>query len=296
MDICKVLAGFNPISLSDFDLSERAISSGTLPDPSLFFTWYCEKARDIEKFTGSVEFGLNLLDLALGSLSSNSRIAKRFILATRHSLLRYNAHINSLASKLEQENLSAAEKVEILQTLRTIDLKTFEMSASKPQASTGPTDNLINEHEQSDENVMEIFETANWDFELEIFNLILEGHFDEAFNHAQHSVFFPSALIETNPIEWLQIYSKTIGQECEKYFESIKGTSVQILSPEQCEDSWTEIVNAYLGSGSDDLTKSSYMEEQTMCLLLTKSQMAQSILQSHLCAVELLEGEDATYF
>lgn len=290
MDICKVLAGFNPISPSESDLSERAISSGNLPDPSLFFTWYCEKAREIEKYTGSVEFSLKLLDLALANLPSNARIAKRFILATRHSLLRYNAHINSLASKLEDEDLPAEEKASILQSLRTIDLKSFEMSGRRPSASNDESSNKSLEQEDDE---IEDYQPGDWTSEIEILDLILQSRFDEAFSLAQQSVFFPAALKDSYPLEWLEIYCNTLCQECEKYFESLNNAdSVQIISPSQCNDAWSEIVNSYLGSD----IQTSYKEEQTMCLILTKSKMARSMLRTRKISANKFEDENASYF
>lgn len=291
MDICKVLAGFNPISPTDLDLSSNAINSGSLPEPSLFFTWYCEKAREIEKYTGSVEFSLKLLDLALEHISSNSRIAKRFILATRHSLIRYNAHINSLASKLDDENIPSEERASIFQTLRTIDLKTFEMSGRKLQMPSNQPD--IELSEDHDEEI-EIYQSSDWSTEMGILDLILQGRFDEAFSYAQQIIFFPTALKErysSNPIEWLSIYCKTVAQECEKYFESMNDDSVQIIPPEQCNDLWSEIVNAYLGSDSSF----PYKEEQSMCLLFTKSKMAQSVLKTRKNGSEI-HDDDESYF
>lgn len=274
MDICKVLSGFNPVSPSDFNLSNEAISSEQLPNPALFFTWYCEKAREIEKYTGSVEFSLKLLELALENLPSNSRIAKRFILATRHSLLRYQAHVNSLAAKLEQENISSEEKASILQTLRTIDLKTFELGSKKPAIIQESIAETIIESDDEDEEEKKI--EGDWDNELEILDLILQDKITDAFRHAQKSIFFPNALLEKyspNPIGWLEIYCNTLVQECNFYFETVEQETIMPLSPEMCEDSWTMATNAYLGTVPHE-------EEQVMCLILTKCQMAQKILQS----------------
>lgn len=294
MDICKVLANFNPISPSEFDLSENSINSGNLPDPSLFFTWYCEKAREIEKYTGSVEFSLKLLDSALRCLPSNSRIAKRFIMATKHSLLRYNAHINLLASKLEQDNVPAEEKASILQTLRTIDLKTFEMSGRKPAAS--PVNESANTLTEVNHEEFKNYHVVDWSTELEILDLILQSRFNEAFNLAQQGVFFPAALQDkysSNPNRWLEIYCKTISQECEKYFESVNDPAIQIIPPTECNDSWSEIVDAYLESEHQP----SYREEQKMCLILTKSKMALSILSASKGVDKVEEGDDdESYF
>lgn len=274
MDICKVLSGFNPVSPSDFNLSNEAICSEKLPNPALFFTWYCEKAREIEKYTGSVEFSLKLLELALENLPNNSRIAKRFILATRHSLLRYQAHVNYLASKLEQENISSEEKSSILQTLRTIDLKTFEMESKKPAAIQEIAAKIIIQSDDDDEEPFNIEE--DWNNNLELLDLILQDKINEAFGHAQKSIFFPSALLDkysANPIVWLEIYCKTLTQECNFYFETIDKNTIMPLSPEMCEDSWTEATDAFLGTAFQ-------AEEQIMCLILTKCQMAQKILKS----------------
>lgn len=296
MDICKVLTGFNPISPSEFDLSEKALSSGSLPDPSLFFTWYCEKAREIEKYTGSVEFSLELLDLALGNLPSNARIAKRFILATRHSLLRYNAHINSLATKLEDETLSAEGKASILQSLRTIDLKTFEMSSKKSTTDSKDETSTKQFNDETKKEEYENYQNEDWSAEIEILDLILQSRFDEAFDQAQQSVFFPAALIDkysSNPMEWLEIYCRTLHQECEKYFESIDNyDSIQIIPPSQCNDPWSEIVNAYLGSD----IQTSYTEEQKMYVILTKSKMAQSLLKMPKTNADKFEDENESYF
>ena len=273
MDICKVLSGFNPVSPSDFNLSNEAISSEKLPNPALFFTWYCEKAREIEKYTGSVEFSLKLLELALENLPNNSRIAKRFILATRHSLLRYQAHVNYLAPKLEQENISSEEKSSILQTLRTIDLKTFEIGGKKP---TTIQENAVEIMIRSDDDEEQFNIEEDWNNELEILDLILQDKINEAFGHAQKTIFFPSALLDKyspNPIGWLEIYCKTLTRECNFYFETVEIDSIMPLSPEMCEDSWTEATNTFLGTASQ-------AEEQIMCLILTKCQMAQKFLQS----------------
>lgn len=289
MDICKVLGGFNPISPSDFNLSNESINSEKLPSPALFFTWYCEKAREIEKYTGSVEFSLKLLELALANLPSNSRIAKRFILATRHSLLRYQAHVNLLATKLEQENISAEEKASLLQTLRTIDLKTFEMGSKKPVVSQETVDELsVEPDDEEDQFII----GEDWSNELEILDLILQDKITEAFGHAQKSIFFPAALIDKyshNPVGWLEIYCKTLVKECNLYFESVGKDTITPLSPEMCKDTWSEATNAYLGT-----EMAAKAEEQIMCLLLTKSSMAQIILKSqkHIGTFR----DDETYF
>jgi hypothetical protein len=271
MDICKVLSGFNPVSPSDFNLSNEAINSEKFPNPALFFTWYCEKAREIEKYTGSVEFSLKLLELALENLPSNSRIAKRFILATRHSLLRYQAHINSLAAKLEEEKISSEEKASILQTLRTIDLKTFELGSKKSAVVQESVIESISDSEGEEQIDIE----RDWNNELEILDLILQDKISDAFGHAQKSIFFPSALLDNyspNPTGWLKIYCKTLAKECYMYFETVKKDPIMPLSPEMCEDSWTVTTNAYLGT--------SHEEEQIMSLILTKCQMALKILQT----------------
>ena len=279
MEICKVLSGFGPICPSEFELSSEAISSGKLPEPALFFTWYCEKAREIEKYTGSVEFSLKLLDLALENLPSNSKIAKRFILATRQSLHRYNAYINSLASKLEQEGISTEEKTKILETIRTIDLKTFETGGSKKSQTSREAfaSEVLRSGPSLDESC-DAFNSEDWTTELEILNHILENRFDEAFLLAQQSVFFPSALQEkfsNNPVDWLILYCKNITIECDNYIRSVKeDDSVAIISPKQCEDVWTDIVNSYLGADERPFAK-----EQTVCLILTKCKMAETILK-----------------
>ena len=294
MDICRVLSGLNSVSPSEFDFSSDAITSGKLPDPSLFFTWYCEKAREIEKHTGTAEFSLKLLELALASLPSNARIAKRFILATRHSLIRYDAHINHLASKLNQEGTTEEEKGTILQTLRSIDLRTFEMG-TRPALKVEEQAGDDNEEVESDN--VEDFASSDWNLELEILDLIMEARINEAFNRAQQGIFFPAALLEkyaSNPVEWLVKYCKALTQESQIYFDSIKNNSIQIISPEVCKDSWSQAINSYLGS---DLA--SFGEEQTVSLILVKSKMAQTVLaglkKSHF-PVNNNNDDDGVYF
>ena len=300
MEICKVLSGFSPICPSEFELSSEAIASGKLPEPSLFFTWYCEKAREVEKYTGSVEFSLKLLDLALENLPSNSKIAKRFILATRNSLLRYNSHINSLASKLEQENISTEEKAAVLETLRTIDLKTFESGASKKlHTADGEFSSNNFNIETHDNSSFEAFNSEDWATELEILNRILENKFEEAFLLAQQGIFFPNALKEkfsSNPIDWLVMYCRNVGIECEKYLRSVKeDVSINVVSPDQCEDFWSEVVNSYLGSDERP-----FAQEQTICLISAKCKMAEATLKSqpkrNVNKLGDAEEEDEVYF
>lgn len=294
MEICKVLSGFNSICPSDFELSSEAISSGKLPDPSLFFTWYCERAREIEKYTGSVEFSLKLLELALENLPSNSKIAKRFILATRHSLSRYNSYINSLASKLEQDTIPTEEKAKILETLRTIDLRTFETGGSKKSqpAANEPTSSDIFKSVASVNETWESFNSEDWVTELGILDHILVSKYEEALLLAQRSIFFPSALKEessSSPIDWLINYCNNLALECDKYLESVKeDDSINIVSPCQCEDFWSDVVNSYLGSDERPFAK-----EQTVCLLVTKCKMADVILKTQI--KRKLEDEE-TYF
>lgn len=280
VDICEILSAFNPVSPSNFDYSNEAISSGKLPDPALFFTWYCEKAREIEKYTGSVEFSLKLLELALENLPSNARIAKRFILATRHSLSRYQTHINCLAARLEQENISAEEKTSILETLRTIDLKTFETGNKKPAASVTETttENSSTFDDSDDNDEGQNCNLEDWNHELEIIDLILQIRLKEAFEQAQKSIFFPSVLLDkysSNPTGWLELYCNTLVQECNSYFESVRNNIIMPLTPEMCKDAWTEATNAYLGT---QITP--HAEEQIMYLILTKCQMAETVLKA----------------
>lgn len=298
MEICKILSGFDSISPSEFELNSEAISSGKLPDPSLFFTWYCEKAREIEKYTGSVEFSLKLLELALESLHSNSKIAKRFILATRHSLLRYNFYINSLASKLEQESVPTDEKTKILETLRTIDLRTFETGGGKksqPINEPEPTSSDDFRNEASVNKVGKSFNSEDWITELGILDLILVNKFEEAFLLAQQNIFFPSVLKEefsSSPINWLFIYCNDVAAECDNYLEYVKeDASINIVSPYQCEDFWSDVVNSYLGS--DEWP---YAQEQTVCLIATKCKMAQTILKPHINRSVNRIGDEETYF
>lgn len=288
MDICRVLSGLNSVSPSEFDFSGEAIISGKLPDPSLFFTWYCEKAREIEKHSGSAEFSLKLLELALTSLPSNARIAKRFILATRHSLVRYDAHINSLAAKLNHESTTEEEKAVILQTLRTIDLRTFEMG-TKP--SIVPTEQSSKDQDEEADDVDEDFSSADWSLELEILDLILQSRIDEAYNRAQQGIFFSTALLEkyaSNPIEWLVKYCKALTQESQIYFDSIKDESVYFITPEVCKDSWSRTINSYLGGV--------FSEEQFASLILAKSKMAQTVLAGQKKAAHVPVDNDDVYF
>lgn len=289
-DICKILSQFNPISLSSNSLTNEAITSGNLPNPALFFTWYCEKAREIEKHTGSVELSLQLLDLALENIKSNSRIAKRFILATKNSLIKYQIHINSLASKLDQENVPLEEKASILQTLRRIDLREFEKSARAPAVTIKNDDKNIpgfySENSVSLEQISCDFSSSDWSIETEIIDLIIENHFNQAFSQAQQSLFFPTALLEkysSDPLEWLEQYCKALINECEIYLNNLKDDSIQLISAELCKDHWSFAINDHL--------KASATEEQTMCLILEKSKLALSTLKLSYKPINKVEDE-----
>ena len=277
-DICNILSQFNPISLSSNSLTNEAITSGNLPDPALFFTWYCEKAREIEKHTGSVELSLQLLDLALENIKSNSRIAKRFILATKNSLIKYQIHINSLASKLNQENVPLEEKASILQTLRRIDLREFEKSARAAAVIIKNEDKNIPETNSEDsvsfEQISDDFSPTDWSIETEIIDLIIENRYNEAFSQAQQSLFFPTALLEkysSDPLEWLEQYCKALLNECEVYLNNLKDDSIQLISAELCKDHWSFAINDHL--------KVSATKEQTICRILEKSKIALSTLK-----------------
>ena len=186
-----------------------------------------------------------------------------------------------MASKLENEGVSTEEKAKILETIRTIDLKTFETSGSKKSQPSNEISSYVTLKSDIDVNdSCEAFNSEDWATELGILNHILENRFDEAFLLAQQSIFFPNALKEkysTNPVDWLVMYCKNIAIECDNYVQSVKeeDDSVSIISPDQCEDIWTDIVNSYLGTDERPFAK-----EQTVCLVLTKCKMAEAILKS----------------
>lgn len=291
MDICKVLTEFDSISPSDFSVSLEALNSGRLPDPALFFTWYCEKAREIEKYTGSVEFSFKLLDLALQRIPHQARIAKRFIMATRQSLMRYSAHLTSLAAKLDAEDVTGEEKAEILETLKTIDLKTFE--AGSGRRNNVPDIITDNPDEGPVEHVTE-FNSSQWDTELQILDFILQDRIQEAFNSAQQGIFFPSALhakASADPVFWLEKYCQALVSEIEGHLLGTEERRI-IFGPEICGDAWSGVVQDFL-----DKDALPFAEEQHLGLFLSKAKMAIGILSaSARKRVKIGCNDDDSYF
>lgn len=283
-DICEQLGHFSPVS--SFVASEDSqLLPVDLPDPALFFTWYCEKAREIEKNTGSVELSLQLLDLALANVSG-SRIARRFITATKGSLLRFRTHLLSLAAKLERPDVSGEDKAAILATLKTIDLREFE-KRTRSGGEAQQTSRVVGARgEQSDQATAEgpkrfgpdastesdasAIPSADWTLELSVLDLILQEKFDEAFSVARQTVFFPTALLELHskdPLEWLQGYCTALVDQC-----SIRADDEAQVPEELCDDPWTATVNEQLGISRQ------HTDEQTLQLVLAKARMATTLL------------------
>lgn len=279
MDICRVLTEFDPISPSEFSVSLEALNSGRLPDPALFFTWYCEKAREMEKYSGSVELSLKILDLALQRLPNQARIAKRFIMATRQSLLRYSAHLNALAAKLDEKELSSEDKAAILQTLKTIDLKTFEAGKRNSAAITDSTPSSPILIDNTSPPQQSEFNSSAWVTELQILDFILQDRINDALNFAQQGIFFPSVLAEkasANPVVWLQNYCHTLVSEIQDHLSALDNRdSRMIFGPEVCGDKWSAVVQDFLDSDT-----APFAEEQQLGLILGKAKMAIGILSA----------------
>jgi hypothetical protein len=197
--------------------TEAESNSLPLPEPALFFTWYCEKAREIERQTGSVDQSLQFLDAALKRVSG-ARLAKRFMNATRSSLLRYRAHLTNLAAKLEDTQTGPDEKVAILQALKTMDLREFERK-SKPL----PAQHLTSvPHFEAPMNVaskeIEPFRDSEPDFdlssELDVIELILQNKLQEAYDTARRQFFFPSLLSQpSSQTGWLYDFCTAMEHE-----------------------------------------------------------------------------------
>jgi hypothetical protein len=270
MDLCVVLSHFSPVTPSNLSYSNDSIAVGNLPDPNLFFTWYCEKAREVEKYSGSIEFGIKLLDLALNNLSPSSRIAKRFILATRNSLTKYNLYINNLAKKIENDTISHQERSDILQALRSADLKSFEtMGVPKSCINDEPSE-LVDDS-------LDPIKSPDFSTDMSLLDLIIQEKFRDAFSQARHIVFFPSAILENNQLDhfvWLKSYCNALIKECTVYFDSLNSPHITgYVTPEMCGDRLSQAIFEF----SQDENQT---EEQAMSLLLAKSKMAVSVLDS----------------
>ena len=230
------------------------------PDPALFFTLYCERARDIERETGSTEAALELLDFGLNGVGG-CRLARRFITATRNSLLRYRAHLAALTAKLNSGEVEPGEKARLLETIRSLDWREFEKKSVRPSAVV---DNKTADREQPLELVAEPepedFEDVaiDWSAELDIMEAILRHDIDEAFQLAQKSVYFPlpSLIKESseNQIWWLQEY-------CQCIIKELPDGEV-VIPASLCQDPFSAAVG----------------DEDTTTLLLLKTRIALNVL------------------
>lgn len=302
-DICETLSQHNFISYSKilsnnnnndnhyFENDGRNLASSSssdnddnLPNPSIFFTWYCEKAREIEKNTGSVELSLSLLDYALNNVS-NSRLAKRFIMATRASLVKYNKYIVDLTAKLELESVSDSEKLSILNTLRSIDLKEYEKSCKKVKAPPNVPTILPSPDTASTSTSADSIEdkSTDWSFELNVLDLILQSKFNEAFDTVQSSIFFPTILLdacndETTRIRWLSEYCSVLVLEFREYINKSQSdfSHLSLISSDLFEDDdpWSKIVLDTVYNINSTNT------EQMVYLINSKAKSALSLLKS----------------
>ena len=213
---------------------EQPKQAEELPDPTLFFTWYCEKARELERVNGSIVTSLQLLDTALAAIGhGRARLAKRFINATKTSLLRYHAYLLQLEAKLDDPEVSAAEKASILQVIRTIDLREYERRAQVQQSQAArqvaeePSHLLTSQVDaESSEGLID------WAAEYAIFDLIAHGNDDEALCVARESFFFPQMLlnVDKDPSAWLLKF-------CEAVLEELKECDSVAF-----DDDWTDFV------------------------------------------------------
>lgn len=224
------------------------------PDPAMFFTLYCERARDVERETGSTETALQLLDSALNGVGG-CRLARRFITATRNSLLRYRAHLGTLVARLNSGEVEGAERAQLLETIRALDWREYEKKSVRTvvvpiEEKTEPEQEQFVEFEAS---------MVDWSDELEIMEAILGDNLDEALGLAQKNVYFASvsSLIRESPekqIWWLKEYCRCVAEE-------LKDCEL-IIPASLCGDAFSTAIR----------------DEDSTSLLLLKTRMALQVL------------------
>lgn len=231
------------------------------PDPALFFTWYCEQARDIERSTGSTEEALNLLDSALSRLSqsgtSSNRLARRFITATRNSLLRYRLHLAALVGRLNDGEVGAeGEKAQLLASIRALDWREYERSlgvvktSGSSSGSSGSgniniSNGIANSNTSNTSNALEPpnvpafnspLTTADWTDELTILDAIIEGRLDDAIQVAKQGI---PLSVSADQSAWLREYCRVLVDE----MRDISDSELRIIPATMITgDEWSAVV------------------------------------------------------
>ncbi len=249
-----------------------------LPDPELFFTWYCERARDIERGSGSCEAAIELLDAALARLSGRS-LAKRFITATRNSLLRYRGHLAALASKLNSKEIASEEKARLLENIRSADWSDFEQQRTRPPIKPEPTEAVedVKQNYSSNCAAVEFVQDSgiDWSVEEGVLDSILRGNLTEAINFASQSIPFPVLPEGEQARVWLAGYCQVLQEELTRKPE--ESCNLRTVPSSLCNDPWSSLVEGQVGCS---LTLAGE-DEQIISLLAVKSEMALKLLQKN---------------
>ena len=252
-------------------------SSAQLPDPELFFTWYCERARDIERGSGSSEAAIELLDLALSRLASSRSLARRFITATRNSLLRYRAHLASLAARLSSggREVSAEEKARLIEAIRSADWREFEQQRNTKPVIKAAEVSIALEQETGEVEQCSSIEVPNidWSVELSVLDAVLRGNWSEAISLAAQSTPFPFLPEGEEARQWLLRYCQVLREELQSYDSQ---ASLRTIPASLCNDPWSALVEGEIGCALTTADE----DDQAISLLRIKSVMAMNQLKN----------------
>jgi hypothetical protein len=274
MDLLDALKGEGKNYFS-FSTTATTPMPGRLPDPELFFTWYCERARDIERSSGSCEAAIELLDSALVKLAGGRSLARRFITATRHSLLRYRAHLASLANRLSNKEVSAEEKGKLLDAIRSADWGEFEQQRNRPEVKA-ETEVVITAEQSLLQESDETASVIDWSVELSVLDAILRESWAEAINLASQSTPFPFLPEGEEARRWLERYCQVLQEELGSFKQQQPG-NLRIIPASLCNDPWSEVVEGQVGCA---LTAADE-DEQVISLLTLKSALATNLLKKN---------------
>lgn len=277
-------------SLDNNNNNSTCFDDNSLPDPELFFTWYCEQARDIERRSGSCEAAIDLLDCALSRLSGRS-LAKRFINATRNSLLRYQGHLAAMAAKLNDASLSNDEKIKILESIRSANWREYEQQRSvKPRSIDLDTSSnasaaaaAVSSTSASQSSSMPVpvpafnspvnaSASVDWSTELAVLDAVSQGNWNDAIQAASRSTPFPVIPDREQACEWLLQYCQVLKDELQAYCIKKDGC-IRIVPASMCNDPWSALVEGTLEcsliAAADDKEQD---DEQIVPALLIKAE------------------------
>lgn len=262
------------------------------PDPELFFTWYCERAREIERTTGDSQAALDLLDSALSRLPATRSLARRFMTATRNSLLRYRAHLAALAAALKVAG--EEERGRLLEGIRAADWREYEQQRGGKAAGAGEmvgesvgtlvaaaeakaevdTPSPSSSSSCSSSSSPSSLE-ADWSLEIGLLDAVLQENWSEVSQLAAQLT--PAVPESEEQLRHLLLgFCQLLQEELREHRRGGDGTNLRVIPAGLCRDPWSELVEDQIGCS---LSLTADEEERMISLLLIKSEMAQSLLK-----------------